>query len=266
LNKAPEPKSLEDRINTWVQIIGILVAGAWAGYAFFYKEIWLPEGAPVNVSLNLEIHQAESGVSNKDGLRAYSLVAAATNPSTRQVKLFKSIWIVYGYRIGVKTSFDLDEAAKALNADDLRMTSRFFDNQNVAIVATGRLFEDEALEPQEKIGRTEVLYVPDGVYDALELAVFVPNVSDDTGLDLSWKLTAKGPDNADVNDILMNKSTGKLADEKLRLAHLYAVSMARVKIPLSRPESVDDTRPQTSAPTDSTSRRTKTGKKSSDGT
>ena len=37
-------------LNTWVQTIGIIAAGAWGIYTFAFKEIVTPRSAPINIS------------------------------------------------------------------------------------------------------------------------------------------------------------------------------------------------------------------------
>jgi hypothetical protein len=54
--------SFSKELNTWVQTVGILIAAVWGVYTFIFKEIWIPESAPVNVTVDLQLNKL--GVSN----------------------------------------------------------------------------------------------------------------------------------------------------------------------------------------------------------
>src|SRR5687767_10216369 len=88
-------------VNLWVQTIGIVAAGAWALYAFVFKEIRAPRVAPVNVSVDLELKGVEPSHLSR-GSRAASVLAVQTrvgarNPSTREVWLLPGVLVVWGH-------------------------------------------------------------------------------------------------------------------------------------------------------------------------
>jgi hypothetical protein len=221
-------KLLEDRINTWAQIAGIAIAAVWTAYTFVYKEIWAPQATPVNTSLSLEIRAPDSkSAARRDGMIALSIVVSATNPSSRPIQFFHSIYMVYGYRTKKKDSFDTERAKAAINSDDLVMESRFSEKEDISLVAAGRLFEDDGLKPNEKITRTELLFLPIDAFDALELAVYVPSATSIDGLEQQWELNGLG-----VKSTILVTSTKKVADAATLMSHEYAESEARSKIAL----------------------------------
>lgn len=229
-------KQFEDRINTWVQIVGIFIAAAWGVYTFIYKEIVVPKAAPINTSLSLEIKKVDSmSDAATHGRLSLSIVVSAANPSTRAVDLFHSVWLVYGYRGKDKDVLDLKVAQEALNSDDLRMESRFSENEKISLVAAGRLFEDEKLEPGEKIGRTEILFLPSGRFDSVELVALVPSAANTGDLKLRWTLHGDGDSDANVTPVVTLTTAKKediAATEAVLKSHEYSVSMARSKIAL----------------------------------
>ena len=223
-------KLLEDRINTWVQIAGIVIAAVWAAYTFVYKEIWVPAAVPVNTTLGLEIRPADSqSAARHKGMIPLTIVASATNPSTRTIEFFRSVFVVYGYRNQKKEAFkfDVGNAQKATNADTLQMESLFSEKQDVSLVATGRLFEDAGLKPGEKITRTQVLFIPPDAFDVVEVIAYVPSATHADGLEQQWRLNGLG-----VDPIVLVKGSGKEANTATLNAHEYGESEARTMIAL----------------------------------
>jgi len=43
----PDKKTIGERINTWVQTVGIVAAGIWASYTFVYNEVFVPRSAKI---------------------------------------------------------------------------------------------------------------------------------------------------------------------------------------------------------------------------
>src|SRR5437763_12580581 len=96
--RRPNPRSFEERLNTWVQILGILIAAGWGIWTFIYKEIKVPKSAPVNISLNLQLKKVETNPS-RQGLTAVEMKISATNPSSREIYLLPNAWVAYGGHI-----------------------------------------------------------------------------------------------------------------------------------------------------------------------
>ena len=47
-------KSLAEKINTWMPIVGVVIAAIWGVYTFAFKEMIKPNSAPVNITMNLQ--------------------------------------------------------------------------------------------------------------------------------------------------------------------------------------------------------------------
>src|SRR6266513_4802955 len=108
MNETDPPKrSLGERLNTWVQTIGILIAAAWGVYTFVHKEITAPRAAPVNISLDLQLKKLGANEPNKE-LVAVELKASATNPSTREIHLLPNLWTAYGINVVAAKPNDSD--------------------------------------------------------------------------------------------------------------------------------------------------------------
>ncbi len=181
-------------VNTWAQTIAIFVAGVWAVYTFWHSQFAVPESAPVNVSVNLQLKKAGS-VTGSDALVAVEVKFAATNPSSRIVYLLPCMWAAFGDKMQRLPEDEYveqklqDIASKALDSPKPKDVERYVaSKEGRKVVALGRLFSDTALNPGETIQRTVVFNVPEGRFDVITIKAFVPNMTKSEGLHLRWTL------------------------------------------------------------------------------
>jgi hypothetical protein len=188
-------RTFAEALNTWVQIIGIIVAAAWGGYTFIYKEIEVPKSAPINISMNLQLKKVSKG-DVKQPLVAIEMHVSATNPSSRKVYLLPSVWMVFGYKNtpskGVLDSFNQEEAAAHINARDGEYILRHSKLASIVMVGAGSLFSDDSLNPSETVERTLIFYVPRNTYDSVEADTIIPTTELKSGVELQWKLNGTG--------------------------------------------------------------------------
>ncbi len=204
----PSKRSFGQEINAWVQTVGILFAAAWGGYTFIYKEVWLPNSAPVNISVDLQLkkvgqmgpHGAPvSDVSDKPNglageidkkkqLIGVEMRISAVNPSPRDVYLLPSAWSAWGI-VDRASSDDLpiEDVAKSLNAGYMQYSLKHAVPAEASLVAVGALFKDTVLRPNEKVGRTEIFYVPAGRYDRILVDGELNTMSKPAKLTVQWK-------------------------------------------------------------------------------
>jgi len=170
-------RTLGESLNTWLQIVGILVAAVWAAWTFVYKEIQVPQSAPINISMNLQLKKAGVGT-GKAPMVALEMRISATNPSTRRVYLLPSLWTINGCK-RTPSQFSDDEsfgrfAVRVLNAHAGQSTERYSSLDCSALVAAGDLFTDVWLNPGESVARTEILHIPSGRYDLVSADASMP--------------------------------------------------------------------------------------------
>jgi hypothetical protein len=189
---AQTQRTLGETINTWMQIVAILLAGAWGVYTFFEKEVFIPKSAPVNISVNLQLKKVATGSGNQASLTAVEMNVAATNPSTREVHLLPSAWIAHGAHIRPVEQDERDIVGAAANAltdsTSLYTLQRHAVPENSPIVATGLLFADAVLKPSQKVTRTIIFYVPKDAYDLLEVIGVMPSGENVSQIALEWTL------------------------------------------------------------------------------
>ncbi len=197
-------RTFAEKISTWVQIIGIVVATVWGAYTFIYKEITIPRSAPINISVNLELKKIGTTMTNVYN-RAGSIInvemqISMKNPSSRKVDLLPSVWIAYGYTVAATKFESIDSfatRATALLKYPLGFVERGFTRTSETVLSTGRLFTDTYLKPNETVARTHILHIPANTYDVLEVVCILPSAADASKLEIEWNLDS----NIVLNDV-----------------------------------------------------------------
>jgi hypothetical protein len=156
--------------------------GLWQ---FWLKEIKWPAQAPVNLTAELSIKDAGSGAmpgkaaDSDDGLQAIELEVTARNPSTRPIYLLNNIWVAYGIKIDSGKLKWMDGMEVQLNGDHRIIGGKHYSTTPPVPVAVGNVFTDTGLQPNEKIVRSFVFYVPRNEYDYVEVNVGLPTTTAD---------------------------------------------------------------------------------------
>jgi hypothetical protein len=211
-----QEKSFGEKLNTWVQTVGILIASIiasiWGIYAFIYKEIIIPKSAPVNVTLELSLNKrGMCGI--KESKQPGSLVAlemkvTAKNPSSRTVYLLPSAFIVFGYHVAIS---HLENGDFLREISENKITSKPYPlklkHVNISkgeVVAVGKLLVDDALKPKELVGRCFLIYVPQGEYDMLRAVAIIPCAKYNSGIRLEWEY--KKDENAIIQKLFYKPS------------------------------------------------------------
>ena len=193
-----QQRSFGQELNTWVQTIGIIAAAMWGAYTFIYKEITIPKSAPVNITVDLQLRKAGTcGLIKKEEepLIAVEMKVSATNPSSREVHLFPSAWIAYGYKIDPEDKSDsmfCKGAVVSLNSRQGIFIERHSSLTSYSIVAAGSLFTDSALKPNEKLARTLVFHIPRNKYDSVQVFAAMPTEAKASDVLLEWDLDDSG--------------------------------------------------------------------------
>ena len=187
-----QKRSHTENFKDWLQIIAIFAAAIWAIlFTYYYKEHVVPKSAPINISLNLELKKIPI-MDNQKQRRLYviELNAVAKNPSSRDVMLLPSAFIVYGYKVtDIKlTTNDFTEKCDSVFKEPYSMACIMKNVQNefVSVIASGGLYNDKVLEPNEQIERSMILHVPINKYDIVEAIVYVPTVREKNDIMLNW--------------------------------------------------------------------------------
>jgi len=184
-----EHETFGKTINTWVQTIGIVMAGVWGLYTFVYKEIVVPKSAPVNITMDLSLKRMqEQRKGGKGGLTPIEVTVSAKNPSSREVYILPTVWVAYGLKISPIAVTELPEIKIDSSAISQSFIDRYAKTTSRALVALGRLIPDTSLKPGEVVTRRLVFFVPSGMYDMVDVQAAVPTVAEQGKIDLAWSL------------------------------------------------------------------------------
>ena len=209
-------------IHEWVKTVTVVVAAVWGIYTFIYKDIWLPSRAPA--SLIVEVLSLEegkprtlvAGVGGKDAQRVLNLRIIATNPTQRPLFLLPSVWWLWGLERKPAGPETFEKAATiALQHGGLQHAERGSEIQGTPVLATGRLFVDNRIQPAEKITRDLPIALPAELSNTdvnqLELVLIVPLLTRNPNLTAAGRNIFGGhrinwsySDEMDVHPVLCN--------------------------------------------------------------
>lgn len=190
-------RSFAEKVNTWFQTGGILIAAIWGVYTFYFTQIKVPKSALVNISLNLQLKKLDTGATQQDDLTPVEVKISATNPSPREIFLLPSAWVAWGGCITpvVDNEVAFTSAVEAALKDPTNLISqqRHAKVENTSMVAAGHLFDYTSLRPGETTARTIVFYLSKHDYDEIYFSAHMPSAPDIKGLQLEWTLEDSGP-------------------------------------------------------------------------
>jgi hypothetical protein len=175
----PTPLICSGAIHEWVKTLAIVGAGCWAIYTFVWKEIlvpnWIPAAIVMEVSLTPVSKYVGGDVASRDGLMEMELQMSATNPSARTLYLLPNYWKLSAIQLqnsvgGTDFAARVNEAFSGSSVDHVERKSLL---QTRPIIAAGRLFVDDLIQPQEKITRNLIVRVPT-VYSAAMIELLLP--------------------------------------------------------------------------------------------
>jgi len=175
----PPAWSRSPLMHEWIRSGGILIAAAWGVYTFVWKDILVPSWQPASLNLDATLRPVPDRPATADG-REMILEIKATNASSRRVYPLANIWYVNGIkrvpRPGTMVRSDQlfrQESIQVLRGVGLQHAERGVISTPGELLAVGRLFDDDIIDPGASLKRTILLHIPKG-YAAVELRVTMP--------------------------------------------------------------------------------------------
>nr|VFK43927.1 MAG: hypothetical protein BECKTC1821D_GA0114238_101919 [Candidatus Kentron sp. TC]VFK55343.1 MAG: hypothetical protein BECKTC1821F_GA0114240_100678 [Candidatus Kentron sp. TC] len=177
--------SFGERLNTWVQIIAILMAGCWGVYVFIYQEFLAPKSAPTSLTLEVSLRKAGKVHDDNGRFEAMELSVLARNTTEYPIALLPGIFVIHGIEFAPATESDQDTFDEKLESEPMIPYSGSYRNKHSVEksrteVSIGSPFSDTALKPGETIKRVFLIAVPSHEYDALQASVIVPRCREGT--------------------------------------------------------------------------------------
>jgi hypothetical protein len=233
---ADKPKrSISESVRLWAQAIGIPLVVAGVGlWEFYLKERIWPAQAPVNLTTELTLTETgRAQIANNADLEAVELVVTAHNPSPRDVYLLTNYWMAEGIKIGApKENVDwLQENVDAINGSHVMPDGKYYRNDHPVLVASANVFPIETvLHPSESISASYAFFVPQGVYDLVEVDVILPTTSEAIAKTGEAAAAIKHSVNAKpmvtINRIIDGAQTARLrSSPRMRRANIYRAAL-----------------------------------------
>lgn len=165
--------------HEWIRSGGILIAAAWGIYTFVWKDILVPSWQPAHINMEASLTLVTGRPADVDG-QEMTLEFRGTNASSRRVYLLPNVWWLSGVERKpssvLKTrgilSF-LKEANQVLEAVPLNYAERSIARMPKELIAVGRLFDDNFIDPGAVVQRSVLVRIPSG-YEAAELNMVIP--------------------------------------------------------------------------------------------
>lgn len=162
--------------HSWIQTSALVIAGAWGIYTFVWRDILVPSWAPANINISLMLTRNQPTTENKNtkGSQSVTLTIKADNPSTRKLYLLRNVWQLFGSTHEPRPAKGFHEYADSvLRAPSLDHAERHSRQQISPLLAIGRVFDEDMIQPGESISRSVVLQIPQGL-DAVNIGVILP--------------------------------------------------------------------------------------------
>ena len=152
-------------VHEWTKTMAVVVAALWGIYTFIWKDILVPSWAPASLVIEVKTRQEgaearpEAGGTGPSRLR---LQVIATNPSSRTLYLLPNVWWASAMqRSQADPSRSFEAAANAVLRDpSVHQAERGKELISTGVVATGRLFIDDQIQPGETLSRDLSIALP----------------------------------------------------------------------------------------------------------
>jgi hypothetical protein len=156
-------------IHEWTKTVAVVVAALWGVYTFVWKDILVPSWAPaslvIEVTAQPERPKPSAHVRQPPGTIPMRLQVTVANPTQRPLYLLPNVWWASSIKRQAATkgtSFQ-SIANAVLSQPSVAHAERGQELVSSTVLATGRLFPDDQIQPGEKLSRDLSIAVPSAV-------------------------------------------------------------------------------------------------------
>jgi hypothetical protein len=182
MSKEAEPgptasKFSMEALNSAVQTLAIVLAGAWAVYTFVYEAKIAPGLAPPSVSVTSALER----VGQRDGMVAIRSTVTRTNVGQAEVRILGLTYNVVGIKMRFGEARAADAMLQELPASSTVAQARYYDEpeSGEVILRHGVLFEGatalpsdpSGLNPGEAVSRDLVFYADPARFDSIRFLI-----------------------------------------------------------------------------------------------
>lgn len=177
-----------ESIKNWVQVIAILVAGAWATYTFWYENRYLPQAKPPQLTTSVTIERFGSkNEGSKDEITSYGVLVNVKNTGGVKAILLGAYFNAFGvpvdrdeptpwgFATGAQTL--LTKGEHVVHVQRYYPAKKFENERSRDIISTGRFLKTgTVIEAGQQLSHELSINVPRGAegnvdYDMLEFLV-----------------------------------------------------------------------------------------------
>jgi hypothetical protein len=210
----PPSWSRSELLHEWIRLGGTLIALTWAIYTFIYKDIYVPSQQPAHLNLEASLKPVPDRPTTAGDLEML-LEIKATNSSSGRVYLLANIWKLREMnaepRTGPRAEREfIQEVNGVLKNDSLLPMERGVQRQSGKLIAIGRLFGDDFINPGNTKNRSILVSIPKGT-NAVELNLIMPLLSKQPQATLfsGQRLVMEADTDGETKALLCPKEDGK---------------------------------------------------------
>lgn len=184
-------KETLEKIELIFKIVGIVAAGFWAYYIFYYEKTVEPNREHSYLDINTKIEKTGKMGKKKCNI-AYKVTITIKNNSKVREKLLASWYHI----VGRSLDFDVDAsdssyyAGNVKSLDTIRRFPRYFyDNQKIShTIETGKLHEGIWLNPEQQLTNEFIVFIPQNKFQVLEVYAYGTTVKNDEKIGVRWSV------------------------------------------------------------------------------
>jgi hypothetical protein len=171
-------RTFGQKVNTWVQTVGIVIAAIWGGYTYIYKEITTPRFVPMQVVINAELEKMADSVRDLPYTANAPIPIRATISASNRSSQFRHNLFAFASLFGYRYAGIYEE-----NEEFVSMILEYADTLGLWKIPRHRYYQTydhigyiylrdvNYLAPGETMTKQLMLNVPRGAYDYVEMYV-----------------------------------------------------------------------------------------------
>ncbi|MFM7361108.1 MAG: hypothetical protein ACKO25_04670, partial [Cyanobium sp.] len=166
-------------IHEWTKTVAVVVAALWGIYTFVWKDILVPSWAPASLVIEVtdqpERPKPSADVRQPAGTVSMRFQVTVTNPTQRPLYLLPNVWWASSIKrqaAAKKTTFET-AANAVLSQPSVAHAERGQELVSSTVLATGRLFPDDQIQPGEKLSSDLSITLPNAT-SAVAFQLIVP--------------------------------------------------------------------------------------------
>jgi len=200
-------KLSSEKLNKLVQTCGIIGAGAWALWTFWFQQYVVPM-SPVALNLTVQLNENRKSIivdkSNGRKLVAIEMTATFLNPTSRVLYILENYWQATGIEVTPQNNYAEVEEMNTINVRGRAKYQVYASDSSESLIATGALLSDKVLKPGETKTIRTVFYTPLSQFNMINVLVNIPHCTRDGMFRVEYYRDKRGEIGALYHDLTRN--------------------------------------------------------------